>query len=295
MMIARALVLGLLPSILAAQNFDTVTVKATALRGGVYVITGSGGNIGLITGNDAAFLVDDQFAPLTPKILAAVKSVTQQPLRFVVNTHWHGDHSGGNENMGKAGALLVAHDNVRKRMSTDQFNVFFNSTTKASPPGALPVVTFSDSVTFHVNDDDVVALHVPAAHTDGDVLVHFTKADVIHMGDTFFTIGYPYVDLASGGNVSGVITAADRALAMCSPQTMVIPGHGPVTNCAELKTWRDMLATIRDRVRAEMQRGRTLDQLKTAGLTKEFDDRWGKAFIKPEQMVEFTYRSLGGK
>lgn len=259
------------------------------------VLTGAGGNMGLSVGSDAAFLVDDQFAPLTPKILAAVRGVTSQPVRFVVNTHWHGDHSGGNENLGKAGALLVAHDNVRKRMSTDQFMELFKTTTKASPPAALPVVTFNDSVTFHLNGDDVVAFHVAAAHTDGDVIVHFAKADVIHMGDTFMTISYPFVDIGSGGNINGFASAADRALGMCTAQTIVIPGHGSVTNCAELKTWRDMIVTIRDRVRADMGRGRTLDQLKAAGLTKEFDERWGKSFIKPEQMVEQVYRSLGGK
>jgi glyoxylase-like metal-dependent hydrolase (beta-lactamase superfamily II) len=295
-MIRRILILTLAPTLLLAQaNFDTVTVKATALRGSVYVVMGAGGNMGLSVGSDAAFLVDDQFAPLTPKILAAVREVTPQPIRFVVNTHWHGDHSGGNENLGKAGALLVAHDNVRKRMSTDQFMALFKSTVKASPPGALPVVTFNDSVTFHLNDDDLVAFHVAPAHTDGDVIVHFTKADVIHMGDTFMTISYPFVDIGSGGTIDGFVGAADRALAMCTPQTIVIPGHGPVTNCAELKKWRDMNAAIRDRVRAEMRRKRTLDQIKAAGLTREFDERWGKGFIKPEAMVEQVYRSLGGK
>jgi cyclase len=254
-----------------------------------------GGNIGLSIGSDAAFLVDDQFAPLTPKILEAVRSVTPQPVRFVVNTHWHFDHSGGNENMGKAGALLVAHDNVRRRMSTDQFIAFMKMEAKASPAGALPVVTFNDSISFHVNGDDVVAFHIPPAHTDGDVLVHFTKADVIHMGDTFMTAGYPFVDQSSGGSINGVIGAADRALAVCTAQTIIIPGHGPVTNCAELRTWRNMLVTIRDRVRAELQRNRTLDQVKAAGLTKEFDERWGKWLINPEQMVELVYRSLGGQ
>jgi cyclase len=294
-MIRRAVLLTLVPALVAAQpNFDTVTVKATPLRGGVFVITGWGGNIGLSTGNDAAFLVDDQYAPLTPKVLAAVKNVTSQPVRFVVNTHWHFDHTGGNENLGKAGALLVAHENVRRRMSTDQFIEFLKMPVKASPGGALPVVTFTDSITFHINGDDVVAFHIPPAHTDGDVLVHFTKADVIHMGDTFIATGYPLVDLSSGGNVNGVIGGADRALTLCTERTIVIPGHGPVTDCAELRAWRNMLVAIRDRVRAEMQRGRTLDQIKTAGVTREFDGRWGKWLVKPDQFVEMVYRSLGG-
>jgi len=292
----RALFLLLAPALLSAQvAFDTVSIKVTPLRGSVYVLRGVGGNIGLSVGSDAAFLVDDQFAPLTPKILDAIKSVTPLPVRFVVNTHWHFDHTGGNENMGKAGALLVAHENVRRRMSTDQFIELLKRAEKASPPGALPVVTFNDSVTFHVNGDDMVAFHVPPAHTDGDVIVHFTKADVIHMGDTFIMTGYPFADLSSGGNFAGVIGAADRALAVCTPRTIVIPGHGVVTDCAALKSWRDMLATIRERVRAQMQQNRTLDQIKAAHLTAEFDERWGKGTIKPDVIVEFVYRALGGK
>ena len=294
-MIRRALLLVMLPAALAAQqNWDTITVKAQPLRGGVYLITGSGGNIGLSTGSDAAFLVDDQYAPLTPKLLAAVAGVTSQPIRFVLNTHWHGDHTGGNENIGKTGALLVAHDNVRKRMSTEQF-MAANRRVPPSPPGALPVVTFTDSVTFHINGDALVAFHVPAAHTDGDVIVYFTKADIIHMGDGMMTISYPYVDLSSGGNVAGFVTAADRALTICGPQTIVIPGHGGVTDCAGLREWRDMIVTVRDRVRAEMQKGRTLEQIQAAALTASFDARWGKGFIQPPRFVESVYRSLGGK
>lgn len=295
-MIRHTLALALVPALLSAQqNWDTITVKVLPLRGGVYMLTGAGGNIGLSVGADAAFLVDDQYAPLTPKIIAAVQSVTTQPIKFVLNTHWHGDHTGGNENMGKAGALLVAHDNVRKRMSVEQFNALFNRRTPPSPASALPVVTFNDSVTFHVNGDDLVAFHIPPAHTDGDVVIHFTKADVVHMGDTFFATGYPFVDVSSGGNVNGVIGGADRVLAMCGAQTIVIPGHGPVSNCDGLRAYRNMVATVRDRVRAEMQKGRTLDQLKTAGLTADFDDRWGKGFINPPTFIELVYRSLGGK
>jgi len=294
-MIRHVLALSLVPGLLLAQNFDTITVRAQQLRGGVYMLTGSGGNIGLSVGDDAAFLVDDQFAPLTPKIIAAVAGVTSKPIKFVVNTHWHGDHTGGNENLGKTGALLVAHDNVRKRMSVEQFNAVFNRTTPASPPSALPVVTFSDSVSFHVNGDDLVAFHIPPAHTDGDVIIHFTKADVIHMGDTFFATGYPYIDVSSGGNVQGVIGAADRVLAMCGPQTIVIPGHGAAADCARLRAYRNMLVTVRDRVQAEMRKGRTKEQIVAAKLTADLDPAWGKAFINGDGIVDAVYRSLGGK
>jgi glyoxylase-like metal-dependent hydrolase (beta-lactamase superfamily II) len=287
--------LFMLPTLLAAQNYDTIQIKAQPLRGGVYMLAGAGGNIGLSVGPDGAFVIDDQYAPLSGKILAAIAAITPLPVKFVVNTHWHGDHVGGNENMGKAGALLVAHDNVRKRMSVDQFMAAFNRKVPASPAAALPVVTFTDSVTFHINGDDLVAFHVPPAHTDGDVIVHFVKADVIHMGDTFMTISYPLIDLSSGGTVDGFVTAADRALSVCGPQTMVIPGHGAVTDCAGLRTWRNMIFTVRDRVHAEMKKGTTLDQMKAAGLTKDFDTAWGKGFIQPPVFIETVYRSLGGK
>jgi glyoxylase-like metal-dependent hydrolase (beta-lactamase superfamily II) len=295
-MIRRALCLALVPATLAAQaQFDTIQVRAQPLRGGVYMLTGAGGNIGLSTGTETAFLIDDQYAPLTPKIIAAVASVTSQPVKFVVNTHWHGDHSGGNENMGKAGALLVAHDNVRKRMSSEQFNDVFNRRTPASPPAALPIVTFNDTVTFHLNGDDIVVFHVAPAHTDGDAVVYFTKADVIHMGDTFFATGYPFIDVSSGGNVNGVIQAADRALAICTPQTIVIPGHGPVSNCPQLRTYRNMVATIRDRVQERIRRGETKQQIIAAKVTADLDAQWGKGFINADTIVDLVYRSLAAR
>jgi cyclase len=296
-MMRRALLLALIPALAGAQaSFDTVQVRSQLLRPGIYVLTGAGGNIGLSVGDDMAFVIDDQFAPLSAKILAHIATLTNKPVRFVVNTHWHGDHSGGNENMAKAGALIVAHDNVRKRMSVEQLNRVSNRVTPASPPGALPVVTFPDEMSFHINGDIIVATHVKAAHTDGDVLLKFAKADVIHMGDTFFTLGsYPYVDLSSGGDPAGIVTAADKGLAMCGPQTIIIPGHGPTTNCAGLREWRNMVWTVIDRVRAEMRKNTTLEAMKTAGLTKEFDEKFDKSFIRSAAFVETVYRSLGGK
>jgi glyoxylase-like metal-dependent hydrolase (beta-lactamase superfamily II) len=286
----------LIPSaLLAQQGLDTVTVKVISLHGGVYVLTGSGGNMGLSVGDDAAFLVDDQFAPLTTKVLAAIATVTPKPVRFVVNTHWHFDHTGGNENLGKTGALLVAHDNVRKRMSMEQFIEFLKRTEPAAPRGALPVVTFNDSMTFHLNGDDIVAFHVPPAHTDGDVLVHFARSNVIHMGDTFVVGRYPFVDLSSGGNANGIITAADRALAVCNADTKVIPGHGAaVSDCKTLREYRDMVATIRDRVRAAMRDGKSLDAIKAANLTADYDATH-RGSVSGDNFVEFMYRSLAGK
>ena len=197
---------------LQAQNFDTVQVRSTPVAGAVHVLVGSGGNIGLVVGDDATFVVDDQFAPLTPKILAAIKAITPQPVKFVLNTHWHFDHTGGNENMGQAGALIFAHENVRRRMSTEQFIEALNRKQPASPRGALPVVTFTDTVSFHLNGDSIVVFHVPPAHTDGDAIVMFRKANVVHTGDTFVSGGFPFIDRSSGGSIHGVITAAEMVL-----------------------------------------------------------------------------------
>jgi cyclase len=280
----------------AQMNWDTVQIRAERLTDNLHVLFGQGGNIGLSVGEDGAFVVDDQFAPLTPKILAAIAGLTPRPVRFVVNTHWHGDHTGGNENMAAAGALLVAHDNVRRRMNPAEFRDLVGRSQQA-PKGALPVVTFTSEVTFHWNGETIRVFHVPASHTDGDAIIHFTRADVVHMGDTFFNGGYPFVDVSSGGNVNGIVAVADRVLAACRPGTIIIPGHGPVADCAALRRYRDVVATVRDRVRAEMQKegGRTLEQLKAAGLSAEFDATWGRGFIRPDVFIELIYRSLGGR
>jgi cyclase len=291
----RAVVLAAAPALLQAQvNYDTIQIRTQQLSKNVYVLMGVGGNIGLSVGDDAAFIVDDQFAPLTPKILAAIAAVTPKPVRFVVNTHWHFDHTGGNENLGKAGTVLMASANARRRMSTGGLIEHLKRTEAPAAPGALPVITFSDSVSFHLNGDEIVAVPVAPAHTDGDVVVYFTRANVVHMGDTYVAPRYPFIDLSSGGNVNGVISGADRVLAVCNAETKIIPGHGPVTDCAALRKWRDMLATVRERVRVAIQAGKTLDDVKAMKPTAEFDAT-NRGSIQPDDFVGFVYRSLGGK
>ena len=282
-LVAPALLLGIAH---AQQNFDKVEIKTEKLSPTTYVLFGGGGNIGVSAGEDAVFIIDDQYAPLTPKILAALKQISDKPVKFVLNTHWHGDHTGGNENMGNAGALIVAHDNVRKRMSTEQFIALFKSTTPPSPKAALPVVTFSSDVTFHLNGDEVFGFHVPKAHTDGDVIVQFKKSNVIHMGDTFFNGFYPFIDSSSGGNPDGVIAAADRVLALADEKTKIIPGHGPVSNKADLQVYRDMLATVTGRVKALMKAGKKVDEIRAANPSAEFDEKWGKGFISAPRFIE---------
>jgi glyoxylase-like metal-dependent hydrolase (beta-lactamase superfamily II) len=273
-------------------NFDSVVVRTQPAGRGVHMLTGSGGNIALAVGEDFAFLVDDQFAPLTTKILAAVRGVTDKPVRFLVNTHWHGDHAGGNENMAKAGVILVAHDNVRTRMSTEQFIELFNSRVPPSPRGALPVVTFVESVTFHLGNETVHVVHVPPAHTDGDAIVHFVQANTIHMGDNFFKDVYPFIDLSSGGSFEGVIRAADIALGYTNDSTRIIPGHGAMANRADLKKYRDVLVQVRDRVAALIRQGKTREEVIAAKPTSEWDATWGAGFMKTDVFLGIVYQSL---
>lgn len=269
-----------------AQNFDKAEIKAEKLSPTTYVMVGAGGNLGVSIGDDAVFVIDDQYAPMTPKIMAALKLLTDKPVQFVLNTHWHGDHTGGNENFGKAGSLIVAHENVRKRLSTDQFIQLYKRQIPASPKVALPVVTFTSDLTFHLNGDEIFVFHVPKAHTDGDAIVHFKNSNVIHMGDTYFNGFYPFIDTSSGGTPDGVIAAADRALALADDKTRIVPGHGPVSTKAELKEYRDMLATVNGRVKAMMKEGKTLQYILAASPSAEFDEKWGKAFISPGRLVE---------
>jgi cyclase len=231
-------------------------------------------------------------APLTPKILGAIAAITPKPVRFVLNTHWHFDHTGGNENLGKAGALIVAHDNVRKRMSTDQFIEALNRREPAAPQSALPVVTFTDAVTFHINGDSVVATHVPPAHTDGDAIVYFVKANVIHMGDVFHNAGLPFVDRSSGGSIDGVIGTADRVLSIANAETKIIPGHGPLADRARLKAWRDAVAALRDRMRTLVAAGQTVDQVLAAKITEAYAKDWAGGH---ERFVRILHQELSGR
>ena len=287
-----ALTLAVAAPLAAQQDFSKVEVKADKVAEGVYMLTGSGGNIGLSVGKSGGLVVDDQYAPLTDKILAAIKAITPDPVRFVVNTHWHGDHTGGNENMGKAGAILVAHENVRRRMSSDQFIALFNRKVEASPEMALPVVTFAEGVTFFWNGDEVRVFHVPPAHTDGDSVVQFTKADVLHMGDTFVNGSFPLIDISSGGRIDGILASADRALAAATDKTRIIPGHGPLASKADLQAYRDVVKTVRDRVAKLKAEGKTKDAAVAAKPTAEFDAKWGQGFIKGDMLVGMVFDSL---
>lgn len=290
--LAAVLVFTAAAALHAQQDFSQVKITVVPVAKGVYMLQGAGGNIGLSVGNDDAFVIDDEYAPLTPKIKAAIATVTSKPVRFVMNTHWHGDHTGGNENMAAAGAILVAHENVRRRMSVEQFIEAFKQKVPASPAAALPVITFTESISFYVNDDSVRAIHVKNAHTDGDAIIVFQGANAIHMGDTYFNGMYPFIDVSSGGTLDGIIAAADRGLALADASTKIIPGHGDLGDRASLKTYRDVMASVRHRVATLIAQKKTLAQIIAAKPLADYDAVWGNGFMKADQFLAMVHAGM---
>ncbi len=289
------LLLGSIVLTVSAVAQEPPRVETHKLGAGLAMLVGSGGNVGVSVGQDGVLLVDDQFARMTPPLREAVRALGGSGVRFVLNTHWHGDHVGGNESWAQTGAVILAHENVRARMSTDQWNALRQTTTRASPRSALPIVTFDEGIRFHLNGHEIDVLHVDPSHTDGDSVVVFKDANVIHTGDTYFNGLYPYIDLSSGGSVDGLIIAADRVLGLCDGETRIIPGHGPLSNREELTAYRAMLVSIRDAVRAEIQKGRTVDQVVASKPSAAFDAKWGGGFLGPDVFVRIVYASLAGE
>lgn len=266
-----------------------VKIIATKLTEQVYMLKGQGGNIGLFIGDDAVFMIDDQFAPLTPKILAAIKKITDEPVSYLINTHWHGDHTGGNENMEKEGALIVAHENVRKRMSVDQ--IIRGRTKKAAPKTALPVITFSKDMMMHINNDAVFITHTHNSHTDGDAFVYFTNNNVLHMGDAYFQGKFPYIDLDSGGSIKGYISGIEKAILLTNDETQIIPGHGNISKRADLKKYLLMLRTITKNITTEIEKGKNLEEILTnESISKGFESYSG--WINTASIKTTIFKSL---
>lgn len=290
-----------LPAAAQEVDWDAVAITSEDVGNGIYVLFGRGGNIGLSTGEDGALLVDDQYAPLTDKILAAVRSITTEPVRFVVNTHWHGDHTGGNENLGKVGSLIVAHENVRKRMNPAEFADLVGRSDQAAPE-ALPVVTFDHGVTLHWNGLAIEAVHAPAAHTDGDSIIFFRGANVVHMGDLFFNGAFPFIDVDSGGGIDGMIAAAESVAENTDSETTVIPGHGPVTDRATLRKYAEALRAARERISERVAAGQSEEDVAAdyAALVTGIGTDIGWApdaggFVNAERFVRLVHRSLSSR
>jgi len=277
----------------AQRNFDATVIKTTKLTDSLYMLEGEGGNVGVSVGEDGNMVIDDQFAPLTPKILTAIRAISDKPLKFLLNTHVHGDHIGGNENMAKEGVVIIAHNNVRKRMSALQFNEYIKRNVAPYPKSSLPVITFADTVTFHFNGDDVTVFHTPPSHTDGDSMVHFAKGNVLHMGDVYASTRYPNIDTESGGSLMGFAPAVDLALKRIDDATQVIAGHGPLSNKKELKEFRDVMDTIAKRADKLFKAGKSKQQMLEAKPTRDFDAKWNRNTPRtPDQYVESMYYDL---
>jgi cyclase len=268
-----------------------MALKTLKLTEALYVLEGAGGNVAVFVWDDGVLLVDDKLAPVSKEIKAAVAAITAKPIRFVVNSHWHRDHSGGNEALAADGAVIVAHENVRKRMSVESFIEVFGRKSPASPPMALPIVTFTRDVTFHLGQEEISVTHVAPAHTDGDSFVRFRTANALHMGDCYLSGSFPVIDYSSGGTFTGTIAAADTALGMLDERSRIIPGHGDVATGKDLREWREMLVTINERVKKSVAAGMSLEQVKAQHPAREWDGRFPKSFVTSEHVVEEAYRS----
>ena len=278
------------------EDFSKVQIKVTKVAGSVYMLEGSGGNIGASVGDDGIVIVDDQYAPLAEKIQTALKGITDKPVRFVINTHYHGDHSGGNEYFQKQ-APIIAHDNVRKRLEEGGKGGnggSISSDHKPAEKGALPIITFDHDVTVHLNGEDIRALYFPAGHTDGDSVIFFPKSNVVHMGDDFVTYGFPFIDVDSGGSIEGMIDGVEKVLTQVPADVKIIPGHGPISNLDDVRAYLKMLKETRDAVAKALKQRKSLDQMKQAKILAPWK-KYAGDFVNEDTFIETLYNSLTGQ
>lgn len=276
----------------AQENFDSVKVVPHKITDRLYFLTGAGGNIGVLVGPDGTVMIDNQFAPLANRINGAIKTIDPGDIRFVINTHLHGDHSGGNENFRRMGSTIIAQDNVRKRMSVSATNPATKEVTPPRDEAAWPVLTFPNTMSIHLNGEDIELIHLDPAHTDGDVAIWFKSANVFHLGDMFVTYGYPYIDYGNGGTYNGFITSLDKLLTMMDDKTRVIPGHGPLCTKVDVQKFRDTLADIRDEVLAALKKGKPVSDMGSLPIASKYDAVWGGGFMKGKDFVFQAAESL---
>jgi glyoxylase-like metal-dependent hydrolase (beta-lactamase superfamily II) len=301
----RALLPALVWLTVAAAQAQTVAAPATPaapapksefrvqlVRPGLNVLLSASGNIAVWSGPDGVVLVDDGYVAQAPQLLEAVARLSHGPLRFVINTHWHPDHTGGNEALAKAGAVVIAQVAVRERLAQQQVVEEYDVKVPPAPPIALPVITFADALNLHLNGDQLTAVHIAGAHSDSDVILRWQDANVVQVGDIFYNGGYPYIDTPHGGSLAGVVAALEGTLARSDAQTVVIPGHGPVASRADLATYRDMLVAIGRKVREDVEAGKSIDEVLATHPTADFDDRYGKGGMNPERFIRLLYRDL---
>ncbi len=279
------------------QDFSKVQIKVTKVSGNIYMLEGAGGNIAASVGEDGIVIVDDEYAPLAEKIAAALKAigVTDKPVRFIINTHYHGDHTGGNVPFAAGGSTVIAQDNVRKRLESGGKAGNGGSVVmdvKPAEKGALPIITFDHDVTVHLNGEDIRALHFPAGHTDGDSIIFFPKANVVHMGDDFVRYGYPFIDVSAGGSVQGMIAACEQVIPMLPADVKVIPGHGQISNLDEVREYTKMLKGTSAVVEKEIKAGKTVDQMKKDKVLAAWDEKHSGKFVTSDIFIETLYNSL---
>jgi glyoxylase-like metal-dependent hydrolase (beta-lactamase superfamily II) len=283
-----AAILGLSGTGALAQGNDKLTTED--FGNGIYMLVGAGGNVGVLTGEDGTFVIDDKYDRVSDQIISIVKGLTDKPITYVINTHYHGDHTGSNTSLKAVGATVIAHDNVRVRMGQDIENKLWGRTVKAVPESQWPTITFSDDMTFHINAQTAKVVHVPNAHTDGDSIIYFEEANILHMGDNYFNGMFPYVDIDAGGSLQGMIAAHDTALAMINDETRIMPGHGPEASKADLMTAHEMLVDIQNRVQSHIDNGKSLEEILDAKILKDLGDY--ASFIDEDRMIRIAHRSL---
>ncbi|MFN8348935.1 MAG: MBL fold metallo-hydrolase [Spirosomataceae bacterium] len=275
---------------MAQPNIETASISTIKIKNHIHLLQWTGaGNMMLLSGKDGNILIDDQFAPLSEKINTAIQAVSKGPVKFLFNTHYHGDHSGGNENFAKMGATIFAHENVRARMAVDTTKIRFRQKPKATPEAAWPVITYKEGMTLHLNGEDVLLFHVDNAHTDGDVMFYLVQSNVLHTGDCFMKDRFPFIDNNSGGSVDGWLNAAARALTLIDDETVIIPGHGDLATKKDYRNVRDAVMSLRDAVRKEVKANTSLEGIIAKNLAKDYDTTFGSGFIKGDALIRTIY------